>query len=75
MNRFAGSAMAMLVVAVASVLAGCQPSSPPTPAPTSPPPFPTPVPTPTYLCTPEAGGEETSCSQLQYEEMKAKDAL
>ena len=33
------------------------------------------MPTPTYLCTPEAGGEETPCSQFQYEEMKAKDAL
>ena len=48
---------------VACLLAGCQP------------PAPTPSPTPTYLCTPEAGGAEFSCSQRQYDEMVAKDKL
>lgn len=78
MYRFAAAVTAMLVAAVASMVAGCQPSSPPPSTPTGPPPSSSPaspVPTPTYLCTPEAGGEETPCSQHQYDEMKAKDAL
>ena len=78
MYRFAAAVTAMLVAAVASMVAGCQPSSPPPSTPTGPPPSSSPaspVPTPTYLCTPEAGGEETPCSQRQYDEMKAKDAL
>lgn len=73
MRRLARIAAAMLV---AALLAGCQPVIPPTPSPsTSPPASSTAVPTPTYLCTPEAGGEESPCSQVDYEEMKAKDAL
>lgn len=78
MYRFAVAVTAMLVAAVASMVAGCQPSSPPPSTPTGPPPSSSPaspVPTPTYLCTPEAGGEETPCSQRQYDEMKTKDAL
>lgn len=80
MNRFAGTAIAMLVAAIAPMVAGCQPSGQPSPMPTMPsasrtPASPSPVPTPTYLCTPEAGGDESPCSQIQYEEMKAKDAL
>jgi hypothetical protein len=33
------------------------------------------MPMPTFLCTPEAGGDESPCTQAQYDEMKAKDAL
>ncbi len=75
MRRFAGVTATILV---AVLLAGCQPVVPPTtppPSPTSSPTSPTAVPTPTYRCTPEAGGEEAPCSQVDYEEMKAKDAL
>ena len=38
-------------------------------------PAPTPAPVPTYQCTPEAGGAEFECTQHQYDEMVAKDAL
>lgn len=80
MYRFARTLTVMLVAAITSMVAGCQPSSPSPSTPTSPPAspsptFPSPAPTPTYLCTPEAGGETTPCSQRQYDEMKAKDAL
>lgn len=69
------SSMATTILAVA-MLTGCQPASPtPTAGPTMSPVSPTAVPTPTYLCTPEAGGDEAPCSQIEYEDMKAKDAL
>lgn len=69
------SSMATTILAVA-MLTGCQPASPtPTAGPTTSPVSPTAVPTPTYLCTPEAGGDEAPCSQIEYEDMKAKDAL
>ena len=57
------------------LLAGCQPSSPVEPTPSSSPASPSPAPTPSFSCTPEAGGEQTPCSQAQYDEMKAKDKL
>lgn len=75
MRRLASTTAAFLA---AVVLAGCQPAAPPatpTSSPTSEPASTAPVPTPTYLCTPEAGGDEAPCSQLEYDEMKAKDAL
>lgn len=80
MYRFAATVKVLLVAAVTSMVAGCQPSSPSPSTPMSPsasPPSasPSPVPTPTYLCTPEAGGDEAPCTQHQYDEMKAKDAL
>ncbi|MGC3954849.1 MAG: hypothetical protein QM804_11510 [Propionicimonas sp.] len=56
------------------VLAACQPTTTPTPTTTDPSPTMAP-PTPTYQCTPEAGGKESPCSQIDYEKMKAKDAL
>lgn len=52
------------VLPAALVLAGCTPTAPPT----------TSAPTPTFLCTPEAGGAESPCSQQDYEKMKARDA-
>lgn len=72
MRRLAWNAVAVLA---AAVLAGCQPTTPTPPSPTTPVQSPTSVPTPTYLCTPEAGGDEAPCSEIEYEEMKAKDAL
>lgn len=73
MRQFAVATAAALT---AVLLAGCQPTVPPTtPTPTTTPTTLSPVPTPTYLCTPEAGGEATPCSQIDYEQMKAKDAL
>ena len=75
MRRLASITAAILA---AVVLAGCQPTAPPatpTPSSTNAPPSASPVPTPTYLCTPEAGGDEAPCSQLEYDEMKAKDSL
>ncbi len=72
MKRLAWNAVAVLA---AAVLAGCQPATPTPPSPTTPVQSPTSVPTPTYLCTPEAGGDEAPCSEIEYEEMKAKDAL
>lgn len=75
MRRLASTTAAFLA---AVVLAGCQPAAPPatpTSSPTSEPASTAPVPTPTYLCTPEAGGDEAPCSQLEYDEMKAKDEL
>ena len=52
------------VLPAALVLAGCTPTAPPS----------TPAPTPTFMCTPEAGGAESPCSQQDYEKMKARDA-
>ena len=74
MKRPAHATAAMLA---AVVLAGCQPTATPTsPTPTSPSASTvSPVPTPTYQCTPEAGGEATPCTQIQHEDMKAKDRL
>lgn len=73
--RRSTSALAAMLAAV--LLAGCQPGTPTTaPTPTSPSASTvSPVPTPTYQCTPEAGGEATPCTQIHYEEMKAKDRL
>ncbi len=62
-------------LAAVLLLAGCQPSSPVEPTPSSSPASPSRAPTPTFSCTPEAGGEETPCSQAEYDEMKAKDKL
>lgn len=53
-----------LAVSVLVLLTGCNPPTPPTPAP----------PTPTFMCTPEAGGPEASCSQSEFDKMKARDA-
>ena len=53
-------------VAVGVVLSACTPTPVVTP---------TPTPTPTFACTPEAGGTPSPCSQAEFEEMKAKDAL
>ena len=50
-------------VLVLVVAAGCTPAAP------------TPSPLPSFRCTPEAGGAEFDCSQAQYDEMVAKDAL
>lgn len=78
MRRFAGVMAATLAVVA---LAGCQLAAPPTtPAPTASTPThtpssPAPDPTPTPMCTPEAGGEEFPCTQADYDQMKAKDAL
>ena len=72
MRRLAWNAVTVLA---AAVLAGCQPATPTPPSSTTPVQSPTSVPTPTYLCTPEAGGDEAPCSEIEYEEMKAKDAL
>jgi hypothetical protein len=61
-----------LVVAV--LLSGCTPPvSTPVSSPVSP--STTAAPAPTFLCTPEAGGAESPCSQARFEEMKRKDAL
>lgn len=74
MNRSAHTAVVTLAAAIALVVAGCQPSSP-SPSPTTSPTSPSPVPTPSHMCTPEAGGDEAPCSEIQYNEMKVKDAL
>lgn len=50
----------------AALLAGCVQPAEPTPSAS---------PTPTYLCTPEAGGDEAPCSEADYQKMKEKDAL
>lgn len=52
-----------LILPVAVLLVGCTPTPPPTVAP----------PTPTFMCTPEAGGAETACTQQEFDKMKAKD--
>ena len=57
-SRIAASAVACLL------LAGCSPPPAPTPSPT---------PTPTFSCTPEAGGVAYECSQIDHEQMVAKD--
>ena len=71
MRRSTSALAAMLAVVL---LAGCQPGTAPTPTSPSASSV-SPVPTPTYQCTPEAGGEATPCTQIHYEEMKAKDRL
>ncbi len=71
MRRSTSATAAMLAVVL---LAGCQPGTAPTPTSPSASSV-SPVPTPTYQCTPEAGGEATPCTQIHYEEMKAKDRL
>lgn len=53
-----------VLATAALVLVGCTPTAPPT----------TPAPTPTFMCTPEAGGAESLCSQQDFDKMKAKDA-
>lgn len=65
---------ACAVVAAGMVLTGCGPAAPPTSGtPTVVGTGPTAAATP--LCTPEAGGSATPCTQQQYEEMKKLDAL
>ena len=72
----AGSVRATAAILAAPLLlAACQPSQPGQPTPTSSPSSPVATPTPTFMCTPEAGGEASPCSEAQYDEMKAKDAL
>ena len=72
----AGSVRATAAILAAMfLLAACQPSQPGQPTPTSSPSSPAATPTPTFMCTPEAGGEASPCSEAQYDEMKAKDAL
>jgi len=56
--------LAVATTVAACLLTGCQPATTPTP-----------TPAPSYSCTPEAGGDEFSCSQHQYDEMVAKDKL
>jgi len=53
----------LLPVLALVVAVGCTPAAP------------TPSPLPSFRCTPEAGGAEFDCSQAQYDEMVAKDAL
>ena len=60
------SRILIAAVAVGVVLSACTPTPVVTP---------TPTPTPTFACTPEAGGTPSPCSQAEFEEMKAKDAL
>ncbi len=60
------SRILIAAVAVGVVLSAC------TPTPVV---RPTPTPTPTFACTPEAGGTPAPCSQAEFEETKAKDAL
>ncbi|MCA0297053.1 MAG: hypothetical protein LCH96_17415 [Actinobacteria bacterium] len=56
--------LAVTILAAACLLTGCQPATTPTP-----------TPAPSWTCTPEAGGEQFSCSQHQYDDMVAKDKL
>lgn len=69
MSRF--TMIAVAILGMACLLAGCQPPAP-TVAPT---PTPATIPTPSFSCTPEAGGDAYECTQAQYDEMVAKDAL
>jgi len=59
-----GSRRLLPVFVVLWVMAGCTPVSAPVVSPA-----------PSFRCTPEAGGDEFDCSQHQYDEMVAKDAL
>ena len=52
-------------VLVAVLVSGCVPQAPVTPSPSA----------PTFMCTPEAGGAKAPCSEQQFQQMKAKDAL
>ncbi len=60
------SVVTALLAVLALVLVGCIGQTPVSPSPS---------PAPTFRCTPEAGGSEAPCSDQQYQEMKAKDAL
>ena len=79
MHRHAHTLTVTLTAAITTLMTGCQPPSPPPPTPTnsqtSPSSAPSPVATPTYMCTPEAGGDQAPCTQIAYEKMKARDAL
>lgn len=55
----------LAAASVAVLLAGCVPQAPVTPSPSP----------PTFMCTPKAGGAQAPCSEQQFQEMKAKDAL
>lgn len=55
-----------VLAALSLALTGCVGPAPSTPSPS---------PSPTFMCTPEAGGSEAPCSEQQFQEMKAKDAL
>ena len=60
----AGSARATVAILAAMfLLAACQPSQPGQPTPTSSASSPSATPTPTFMCTPEAGGEASPCSE------------
>lgn len=60
------SVVSAVFAALALALAGCIGQVPVSPSPS---------PASTFRCTPEAGGSEAPCSEQQYQEMKAKDAL
>lgn len=79
MHRHAHTLTVTLTAAITTLMTGCQPPSPPPPTPTnsqtSPSSAPSPVATPTYMCTPEAGGNETPCTKADHDTMEAKDAL
>lgn len=63
MRRARLGAAAALITAL---LAGCVQPAEPTPSAS---------PSPTFMCTPEAGGAEAPCSEVDYQKMKEKDAL
>ena len=52
-------------VLVAVLVSGCVPQAPVKPSPSA----------PTFMCTPEAGGVKAPCSEQQFQQMEAKDAL
>jgi len=62
--RFRPRRLAATTIVAACLLTGCQPASTTTP-----------TPAPSYTCTPEAGGDQFSCSAHQYDDMIAKDKL
>lgn len=64
MRRVELGAAAALLIGV--LVAGCVQPAAPTPSVS---------PTPTYLCTPEAGGDQAPCTEADYRKMKEKDAL
>lgn len=59
------------IALVSLALVGCGPAQP-TGAPS--PSGPVVVPTPTFMCTPEAGGSSSPCTEREYREMQERDA-